>query len=501
MKDGSNASTNAAMALVDWGDKVQDHMCNTHTHIRWFPAHKQFFRCAQSKVIAGATKQKKKRGTKSAVARGSMTKKEEKQQDSLGKMYRDLKLLRTFPLVGLVKHSIKLMLDKWKAPVSRGGYGEVAIAEKWEESWAHTRMTRIERNHDHVLKGGLPCDNNTTERLNRSDKKVICEIAGPSRSTSLEAFLSAVLTRMSRLSRQDLSFCGKLKHPVRSTRFHSRVDAIWKKYEQNTKLKGPSDSYKPCCLELQFGCSHAASGFAPGTILMISGTGIDELTLFFEGETKLRSCRDWRNGIRFPLSGAQDGECWLKTLKAYVTNPEVVESVVDDFDQLNRQSRMFVMCSPIDPSSDSDSRAAVQVIHDLLLREGIPIEPLEKLISRGRKGLVTCNCGVYLHYVWCKHAYAIALQRGIIGFPFYPEFRNPRNKDSFQTKKNISAMRPFVGTGGRSVALRKDSSSDDDINETDASEAMSILDDSDLEDDLDYFTDDDREVPSDAATI
>jgi len=175
-----------------------------------------------------------------------------------------------------------------------------------------------------------------------------------------------------------------------------------------------------------------------------------------------------------------------------------VEQSVSDFDQLNKQARMFLICCPIDPSSDSDSLIAVKVMHDLLLREGIPIEPLEDLLARGRNGLVTCNCGIYLHYVWCKHTYAIAIQRGIIREPYFPKYRNPRNKNCLQTKKKVSVMRPFVGTGGRSIALRKDSSSDDEADSDDDSavrddEVWSLSEESDLEDELDYYTDEDVE--------
>jgi len=221
-KDGTNASKNDAESIDGWNEKVDPYMGNTHTHIRWFPAHLSLFHCEESKKIAGTTKRKKKRGGKKQPP-GTQT---SKSSNSLGKMYSDLKKYRTFPLVGLVKQAQRLMLRRWKAPASRGGYGEKEITKAWKKSWADEKMTRIERNHDHVLKGGLPCDNNTTERLNRGDKKVLAEIAGPSRATSLEGFLSALLERVTRLSCTDLSFCGQLKQVVRSTRFHGRVDQI-----------------------------------------------------------------------------------------------------------------------------------------------------------------------------------------------------------------------------------------------------------------------------------
>ena len=498
MKDDSNASFNAARAIEGWGHRVQNDMCAVHASIRWFPNHKGDFKCATSKSIAAKKKQKRQRGTQA-----NKTKPRVEQPCSLAKMYNDLGLLRTFPLIGLVDHCRALMIEKWATPKKHGGYGEPTVAQKWEASWGQARTTRIERNFDHVLRGGLPSDNNTSERFNRGDKKRLAEIAGNARATSLEAFIPAVIQRVQSVSQRDLQFNKQLKGVVRSTVFHKRVDAIWRRYVHNnrnaTQKRSGDDSYtyKPCCLELQFQVSHAPSKIPVGSILMVSETGIQELTLYFgepEIDIRLESASEWRAALQHPTDGARRGETWLRTFKALVQRPEVIAKHFDDFHHLNAQVRMFVVCCPIDPSSSDQAMRALTILHDLLTREGIPMESLEELSARRHKGLVTCNCGVYLHYCWCKHSYAIAIERGIIRSPFFPRKRNPRNKNVLKTNKknSSSALRPMIGKVGRTMCLTRDEEeefSDDAAALTDDDKCLSDGEHSEIEDELDYTTD------------
>lgn len=168
---------------------------------------------------------------------------------------------------------------------------------------------------------------------------------------------------------------------------------------------------------------------------MVTETGIEELSKYFAddrsnvGKVELRSARKWRLALQTPVQGAKKDETWLRTFKALVQRPDVAARRYKDFGQLNATARMFVICCPIDPTTGANALRSVKVIHDLLSRESIPIEPLEDLLKRGAGGLVTCNCPIYLHYCWCKHVYAVAIQHGIIRAPFFPLTRNPRNRN------------------------------------------------------------------------
>ena len=426
MKDDSSAAGNAAKAV--WGNTVvQIDMCYTHASIRWFAKHKGDFREPASKTFMLKNK-------RHAKMQGGC---------NLTKMFRDLRRFRSFPFVLLIPQAKEMMVYKWKKQ-----YKEVRIATDWWNAWGDSCLSRIERNCDHPLRGGLASDNNTSERLNRSDKHAFHYI----RATNILAFVEKVLKRANHVSRIDLKYCIQMKAQVRSMVFNQSVDTIFSAFQHNEEdtlngevapLAATATRTRPSfianSLSLSFPYAYQSvdnpgnpgANVPEGSIIMITGKGIQSIAkdMGFNHQSRTSKAQ-WKLAC----------QGWLETFHSFIEHPKMVVDTYQ-FDTMMDTVRMFVICSPLNPQKnddDSGSFNAAKMLHRRLQENGYPIISWDELYELGNKGLMTCNCDLWLHYTFCKHSYCKALERGII--EGYPANRDPRNKKVFD--KNVVGGRP-----------------------------------------------------------
>ena len=118
----------------------------------------------------------------------------------------------------------QLMLEKWSARPSRGGYGERAVAQKWGASWGNSEWTLLRSGlHTH---GGLPPDNQGLEGKNGSQKETLAAW----RRRQLTVFVPMFFPWMENESLEDLQFgmglprakCGVKE--IHSTLFYASVE-------------------------------------------------------------------------------------------------------------------------------------------------------------------------------------------------------------------------------------------------------------------------------------
>ena len=118
----------------------------------------------------------------------------------------------------------QLMLEKWSARPSRGGYGERAVAQKWGASWGNSEWTLLRCGlHTH---GGLPPDNQGLEGKNGSQKETLAAW----RRRQLTVFVPMFFPWMENESLEDLQFgmglprakCGVKE--IHSTLFYASVE-------------------------------------------------------------------------------------------------------------------------------------------------------------------------------------------------------------------------------------------------------------------------------------
>ena len=71
---------------------------------------------------------------------------------------------------------LSIRLDLSCSSVHFRGYGEAKLVEKFSSTWAHIPCTRVEINHNALVPGGMPADNNGAESTNRYNNHVAFQV-------------------------------------------------------------------------------------------------------------------------------------------------------------------------------------------------------------------------------------------------------------------------------------------------------------------------------------
>jgi hypothetical protein len=383
MSDASSAAKNAAEQVWD-GFEVDGHMCSWHASNRWWDKNKALFRDWKGN--------------------------HQKVKD-------DFENFKSCPHLQLVPIWMAAMLKKW-----RDDYDEKCMADAWESSWGHRQLTRVEMNHDEPLRGGLPCDNNSVESKNARDK----EFRNYARSSAV-SFLQQFAEYLHNESQEDLQFVGRMKEDVHSCAFYEMVEK---------EIMVPHREGKPTCLTLQVSFTSEANGVPSGSMLCCGAT-----FLAAAEQCATNDNVDWSNAaaVRRELTRRTDG-----SLKPYLDNyRDMVRSPENHgdtpFDTLVKNTFPYRIMRPL-PSANSKTKQAICQLHAMLTHNGIPMIPLEELLTRGRRdGLVACDCPTYLRRGWCKHSYASALDRGIIlGYPTSMDPRPTTNRATAGCPRNAT---------------------------------------------------------------
>ena len=411
MKDGSNASGNAAKEVYGEEFVASDEKCYVHASVRWFPNNKRLFRDPRSRKPGSHSKS-------SLTKKGSAS-------STMSRMFRDLSKYRACPFEHLCLCMLALMYNKWK-----NVYKERKVADAWMSAWAEAKICRVQRNHDNPLRGGLPSDNNVVERRNRDDK----EFFDCHRKTTIDSFLHACLSRVRYLSLLDRSFVSPFKPAVTSMKFHQRVNLHWKAHQQtNSESRKKFGKFYPNSLHLQFRFLDSYNDAYPrGTRLMVTGTGINVAGKQMEKcGYSINKHSEWK---RFFSKADDDEHEVINTAKMFLedSTKTVYEhykkfegSETHPFDALVADMANFVVISPVDPTVGQMEEDAIRSLRDRLEISGYSVMSMDALIRRKLNGFCSCSCDLWLHYGWCNHAYLVCLERGIIdGFP---PSRDPEN--------------------------------------------------------------------------
>jgi transposase InsO family protein len=146
----------------------------------------------------------------------SHNKKHFRDHENCKKVQKDLYELKNFPLFGLIDSVKELMLQKWE-----NEYEERAYANIWKNSYKDQIMTRVQTNEGTVWRGGIPCDNNVMESFNNQLKQRLGHTAMP-----LVPLLGKLRVVVEGFSRNDTSYCGKLKPKVHSRDFYGSIENL-----------------------------------------------------------------------------------------------------------------------------------------------------------------------------------------------------------------------------------------------------------------------------------
>jgi hypothetical protein len=126
----------------------------------------------------------------------------------------------------------------------------------------------------------------------------------------------------------------------------------------------------------------------------------------------------------------------------------IKENYTKNYDGFMDTLAMVCYCSPIDPSKDAASYNAVERWR--LAWKWLRHFTHGQLMELGSKGLMTCSCDDWLHYVFCKHTYLFASERKIISG--FPKLRDPNNEGP----SGLKFGHPQTIQRGRSAALTRD---------------------------------------------
>lgn len=100
----------------------------------------------------------------------------------------------------------------------------------------------------------------------------------------------------------------------------------------------------------------------------------------------------------------------LQDYKDLLLEPDLYDSPECDFDYIAGLSKNFHVMQPI---VDDECIASTWF---MLQSSGYNIISLDELLERdfAINGLMSCNCGLYLHYAWCHHSCSVAICREIV---------------------------------------------------------------------------------------
>ena len=373
LKDKAQAATNA-IAEVFPDSEIHEAMCAVHASIRWFSAH-------AAKFV--------EYGHKNMM---------------ISDINHHFKVLGHINFVAVC---LRLMIEKWVQYLK-----EPTIARDWFASWGKDFLTRVQNCQEHLcpLRCGIPTDNNALEAGNAADKEALVY-----KKSSLFEFVDQVSTKIIRpTSLNDTLFEGRLK-----TRSFTKMNtAVYNIKYFKAILQAETLDYKgiPTYHHLQFKYTDVANDIPKGSFLVAGRFCMTELRKVKDVPEEV--FQDKEAAKKFLDCGTPDS--WVNIYKGLVSDTEdMCTDPFMTFDLFCGWDKCFHIIRPIIPDDDGPVEAAIRYYCEWMSEiNNFPMISADDVVSKGRKGLVSCTCKGYLHYCFCKHTFAILKRRKIyLGFP------------------------------------------------------------------------------------
>jgi hypothetical protein len=237
------------------------------------------------------------------------------------------------------------------------------------------------------------------------------------------------------VSRSDTKFTGKMKKEVHSGQFYREVNEILLLKRDNL----------PCCLNVAFTFTCAGKGVPKGSVVVPGKKLLNDVhrACIAEGWTPPQKPEEFKEWLK--------KEKWFDIFKKVfhmdVTSlpEENLKSYECLFDCMTDFFVSFHILRPVSTEVDGMVDALFQ-LHSMLVQNELDPIPFRDLLRRSpAESIVICDCSTYLHYGWCAHSCAYAMDRGIIrGFP---KRMDPRSLSSVPLKCGA----PKKAKGGKSL--------------------------------------------------
>jgi hypothetical protein len=333
----------------------------------------------------------------------------------------------------------------WKISIA---HKEPKLAEKWFSVFGNCSITRTECNIGNPIRGGMYTDNNSVEGQNGKDKSFF-----NSRRSGASNFVSRLQLKIAEESALDLNFIGTVKTNVHSRNFYKievhkgfLQDYFLSPRENSNKKASPFD----CMYKIQ---NKVRNGIPIGSFLIPTnvffGTIIEEHRgkgIEFDLKNYKMVKQLWCNKTGLGSKGCLkyiDMFCDPTTLEDGKIRPNT-------FDGLLYVARCFRLMRPINglPENAVNVRNAIRSLRTALSDTGVDmLMTFEDVILLGEKGFMSCSCHTYMLRGWCKHAFSIALIRGIIS---YPKGMDPRPTNPARRRAAVvSPVTPIKGPPAR----------------------------------------------------
>jgi hypothetical protein len=329
----------------------------------------------------------------------------------------DIEKYKTIPFASAARTVFNLMLHKWAVV-----YEEKVVATRFKRAWEGAQLTWIECNSgpNVIVAGGSPNHNNGCEGSNNDQKR---EVGW--KTLILKSYLSpnekkGLVAHIASKSRRDKEFCLKLSPMVNKSVFYTQVHKI------------ATQDISP--LTISFSCET----FGAGVRIFTSDKTLDYLRENCHLKTREQFLRAisvaacTRQGAMSTSQRPGGIATWLNTFLLIARDPASILGGMD-FDLACSWMESFHIMRPI------IDEPYLQNQHARLSASGLTMEPLQLLLRRGIRGLMSCGCKIFLHFAWCQHSCADAIQKRIV-------VSIPRNMDP-TVLRSRKRGRPVLDSG------------------------------------------------------
>jgi hypothetical protein len=297
------------------------------------------------------------------------------------------------------------MLHKW-----RFVYKQPLVADHWENSWGHQKLTRVEANANNPNRGGFPTDNNAVESANRVDKDDLQRLRCAA-TPFAQNCVSLALTHSS----CDKEFGINMKASVHSQVFMAAVSRIVDATKDNL----------PTPLSVQWKAQDDIKSIPHGSVIVASSYIISI------------KCQDSSS----PPS--------IKRIK------ELCQSEKDQFEKLAKEPGLYAhrtfdelmeMCLRFHVMAPNKAHCYPFATWKMLYDKGYHLISFDELKTKKPvEGFWTCTCYLFRQYSWCKHVCAKAFIDGLI-------LEGPRHLNSrILPNTKLTQGRPRKATGGTNL--------------------------------------------------
>ena len=279
------------------------------------------------------------------------------------------------------------MMDKWA-----GTYGEHGIVEQFKKSWrgdCAVNCTRVANNMHDTVPGGKPADNNGAESLNNVQKNfnsgkrfTLFNYLNPNNRKSLLALVH-------RQSCQDLEFGDRLNVATNNRKFYAYV------------VNSSREEVSPITVSVNFGEVSVEVPLSSQWRLVASHQTLEYLANCDPPITTLKKCIC---GVDF--EGNDAGSWCLTWLGMWNGDMEPYEGF--EFDDAIKWGKAFYLMKPILDG------VYLNGLYNRMNNSGLTLITLDALIALEGMGLMSCSCGMFLHYTMCVHVMEDALRKKIV---------------------------------------------------------------------------------------